>query len=67
MTPPTNLADLIPDIDLRWTLRDIRAERFLLLPPDPAHVQELLNRGLIEMRGDKPVLTEAGLDALDVY
>jgi hypothetical protein len=67
MNPPMTLADTIPDIDLRWTLRDIRANRTVLMPPRRDHLEELLRRGCVEMRDGKPVITEAGLDALDVY
>jgi hypothetical protein len=59
--------NLISDIDLRWTLRDIRARRSLILPPDPLHLEELLRRGYVEMQDGQPVVTNAGLDALDVY
>jgi hypothetical protein len=56
----------MPDlIDLRWTLRDIKAARLKLTPPDPEHVRELIDRGLVELRDDIPVITEAGLDELD--
>ncbi|MEH2468981.1 hypothetical protein V1281_001763 [Nitrobacteraceae bacterium AZCC 2161] len=56
----------MPDlIDLRWTLRDIKASRLTLTPPDPEHVRELIDRGLVELRDDIPVITEAGLDELD--
>jgi hypothetical protein len=56
----------MPDlIDLRWTLRDIQASRLALTPPDPEHVRELIDRGLVELRDDIPVITEAGLDELD--
>jgi hypothetical protein len=67
MTPPTKLADLIPDIDLRWTLRDIRANRTLLLASKQDQVDELLRRGWAKMQEDRLVITEAGMDALDVY
>lgn len=58
---------LISDIDLRWTLRDIKARRFLLLPIDPRHMEELLRRGWVEMRGDVPVVTDAGMKVIDPY
>jgi hypothetical protein len=31
---------------------------------DPAHLKELLEMGLIEMRNDEPALTNSGLDAI---
>jgi hypothetical protein len=56
----------MPDlIDLRWTLRDIRSNRQRLLPPIPEHVRELVDRGLVELRDDIPVITQAGVDELD--
>jgi hypothetical protein len=49
-------------IALRWALRDIVAERTRLTPPKD---DELLDLGLVEMRDDHPVVTEAGLAALE--
>jgi hypothetical protein len=55
----------MPDlIDLRWTLRDIKAGRLKLTSPDLEHVRELIDRGLVELQDDIPVITEAGLDEL---
>jgi hypothetical protein len=56
--------DPLRSIDLVWTLRDIKAKR-TLLPVDPDHLQELIDLGLVEMRGDVPVLTNAGHQVLD--
>lgn len=67
MNQPMTLADTIPDIDLRWTLRDIRANRTVLMPPRRDHMEELLRRGCVEMRDGAPIVTKAGMDALDVY
>jgi hypothetical protein len=40
----------MPDlIDLRWTLRDIKAGRLKLTPLDPEHVRELIDQGLVEL------------------
>jgi hypothetical protein len=47
-------------IDLRWTLKDIVAERWTLTPPNPEHVARLIDLGLVEMRDGLPRLTPAG-------
>ena len=52
-------------IALRWTLRDIKARRVKLSPPGESDLTILIELGLIEMRDEVPVLTKAGLDALD--
>jgi len=52
-------------IELRWALRDIKAKRLKLSPVSPADLAALTDLGLIEMRDDGPVLTQAGHDALD--
>ena len=52
-------------VSLRWALRDIKAKRFVLLPVSEADLQVLTELGLVEIRGDAPVLTTAGLNALD--
>lgn len=49
-------------IDLRWTLKDIAGKRWLIL--NQAHVQRLIDLGLVEMRDDRPELTPAGQDAV---
>jgi hypothetical protein len=36
---PFSDLDLQPAIDLRWTLRDIKAKRWVLSPINPAHLQ----------------------------
>jgi hypothetical protein len=51
-------------IDLRWTLRDIKAKRWVLSPINPSQLQKLIAIGLVEMRNDDPVLTNSGLDAI---
>jgi len=51
-------------IYLRWTLRDIRAKRWILGPIDPSHLEQLMTMGLVEMRDNDPVLTNSGLDAI---
>jgi hypothetical protein len=52
-------------IALRWTLRDIKAKRLKLSPAIPADLAALSELGLVEIRDDGPVLTQAGHDALD--
>lgn len=52
-------------IDLRWTLRDVRARRWKLSPLKLGHLERLLALGLIEMQGEDPVLTEAGRSVID--
>jgi hypothetical protein len=52
-------------IALRWALRDIVAERTRLSPPKEDELQTLLDLGLVEMRDDQPVVTDAGLAALE--
>jgi hypothetical protein len=56
--------DALRSIDLVWTLRDIKAKR-TLLPPDPDQLRELVDLGLVEIRNDTPVLTNAGHQVLD--
>ena len=55
-------------IALRWTLRDIKANRSKFSLMDEADLStliDLIDLGLIEMRGDEPVLTNAGHAMLD--
>jgi hypothetical protein len=61
---PLSHLDLQEAIDLRWTLRDIRAKRWKLAPINPTHLEKLIALGLVEMRNDDPVLTNSGLDAI---
>jgi hypothetical protein len=61
---PFNGVDLQEIIDLRWTLRGSRAKRWKLFPVNPSHLEKLKSMNLIELHGDEPVLTKAGLDAL---
>lgn len=51
-------------IDLVWTLRDIKAKRSQLFPIDPDHLRELIGLGLVELRDDVPVVTNAGHQVL---
>ena len=57
--------DLERGIALRWMLRDIKARRSKLSPVSDADLSALMDLGLVEMRDDAPVLTNAGHAALD--
>jgi hypothetical protein len=57
--------DLEKAIALRWALRDIVAKRTKLTPLKDDDLQALLDLGLVEMQDEQPVITEAGLTALD--
>jgi hypothetical protein len=64
MTNPFSDLDLQQAIDLRWTLRDIKAKRWVLSPINPSHLEKLIALGLVELRNDSQVLTNAGLDVI---
>ena len=51
-------------IGLRWTLRDIQARRLKLSPVSDEDLNVLTELGLIEIRDEGPVLTEAGAAVL---
>lgn len=57
-------ADLERAITLRWTLRDILGERLKFSPASHDDLQTLIEFGLVEMRGDLPTLTQAGLGVI---
>ena len=57
-------ADRDRAIILRWVLRDIKANRLKLSPVDQHDLQDLIDMGLVEMRNDAPVLTNAGVNAI---
>jgi hypothetical protein len=65
----TEVHDPFRDLDrdeaiaLRWSLRDTSARRWILTPIKAAHMEKLLERGLIEFRDEIPVLTDTGLRA----
>jgi hypothetical protein len=61
---PFNGIELQEAIDLRWTLRDIRAKRWKLSPVNPSLLEKLKSMNLIELHGDEPALTKAGFEAL---
>ena len=73
--PPLHKAIVAPDIytsradrdravSLRWALRDIKERRLSWSPVSPDDLQILIDFGLVEMRNDKSVLTDAGFDAI---
>src|SRR5260370_2389994 len=47
-------------IDLRWPLRDIQARRLKMSPVSSEDLRVLTDLGLIELRDEGPVLTQAG-------
>ncbi|MGJ4996016.1 hypothetical protein ACQR0Z_16435 [Bradyrhizobium sp. HKCCYLS3077] len=59
-------ADLELDkaIHLRWTLRDIKANRLTLSPVSDEDLSLLTERGLVEVSDGVPALTDAGQDAI---
>jgi hypothetical protein len=61
---PFHDLDVKEVIDLRWTLRDIRAKRWKLSSINPSHLEKLISMGLVELRNEEPVLTNSGLDAI---
>jgi hypothetical protein len=48
-------------IGLRWTLRDIQARRLKMSPVSDEDLTALKDLGLIDVRGEGPVLTQAGI------
>ena len=48
----------IDAIDLRWTLKDIAANRTWIINKE--HLAQLIDLGLVEMRDDVPFLTPTG-------
>ena len=51
-------------IGLRWTLRDIQARRLKMSPVTDEDLTVLTGLGLIEVRDEGPVLTQAGIAVL---
>ena len=47
-------------IGLRWTLRDIQSRRLKLSPVSDEDLHVLTELGMIEVRDEGPVLTQAG-------
>ena len=60
----TDRADQDRAISLRWAQRDIKSSRLNWLPVAQYDLQILIIMGLVEMRNDAPVLTNAGNDAI---
>lgn len=48
-------------IGLRWTLRDIQARRLKMSPVNDEDLTVLKDLGLIDVRDEGPVLTQAGI------
>jgi hypothetical protein len=57
--------DLERAIALRWALRDVVAKRLKLTPLKDDDLQALLELGFVELQDGSPVVTHAGLAALD--
>jgi hypothetical protein len=57
--------DLERAIGLRWALRDILSDRLKLAPVPDDDLRTLIELGFVEMRDDAPVVTQAGLAALE--
>jgi len=51
-------------IHLRWTLRDIKAQRLTLSPVADDDLSLLAERGLVEVSDGVPTLTEAGHETI---
>lgn len=64
-TTPFAHLSLEKAIALRWALRDIRASRLKLAPLGADDLATLSELGLVELRGDAPVLTQSGIAALE--
>ena len=57
--------DLEKAIALRWTLRDIQARRLKMSPVSDEDLRVLSELGLIEVRDEGLVLTQAGTAAVN--
>jgi len=60
----TARADRDRAVALRWVLRDIKNNRLKWWPVDQDDLRTLIEMGLVEMRNDAPVLTNAGFSAI---
>ena len=52
-------------IGLRWSLRDIQGRRLKMSPVSNEDLRVLTDLGLIELRAEGPVLTQAGTAVLN--
>ena len=52
-------------IGLRWSLRDIQGRRLKMAPVSYEDLRVLTDLGLIELRDEGPVLTQAGTAVLN--
>lgn len=52
-------------ISLRWTLRDILANRTKFMPLADADLHLLVEMGLVEVHDEEPSLTSAGMAAIE--
>ena len=62
---PLSEFNLEKAIGLRWTLRDIQARRIKMSPVSDEDLRLLTGLGLIEVRDEGPVLTQAGIAVLN--
>ena len=53
-------------IRLRWALRDIKGKRLKLTPVAPNDIRTLIDMGYVEMKNDEPVVTDAGLQQIEI-
>ena len=60
----TARADRDRAVALRWVLRDIKSNRLKWSPVDQDDLRILIEMGLVEMRNDAAVLTDAGIRAI---
>jgi hypothetical protein len=60
----TARADRDRAVALRWVLRDIKSDRLKWSPVDQDDLRILIEMGLVEMRNDTAVLTDAGIRAI---
>jgi len=65
MERPLAKFDLEKAIVLRWALRDILGNRLKLSPVSEDDLRTLIDLGFVEMRDELPVVTPAGLAALE--
>ena len=52
-------------VGLRWSLRDIQGRRLKMSPVSREDLRVLTDLGLIELRDEGPVLTQAGTAVLN--